>query len=81
MSLKPKKHSDIKKIKEKMKVKASKMDTLHELPPYTMIVSEGIKTEPSYLKGFVKKLMINIKISAKNRTYRFMELQEILKVY
>lgn len=56
MSLKPKKHSDIKKIKEKMKVKASKMDTLQELPPYTMIVSEGIKTEPLYLKGFVKKI-------------------------
>ena len=56
MSLKPKKHSDIKKIKEKMKVKASKMDTLYELQPYTMIVSEGIKTEPLYLKGFVRKI-------------------------
>ena len=56
MSLKPKKHSDIKKMEEKMKAKASKMDTLQELPPYTMIVSEGIKTEPLYLKGFVNKI-------------------------
>lgn len=39
-----------------MKVKASKMDTRYELPPYMMIVSEGIKTEPLYLKGFVKKI-------------------------
>lgn len=80
MSLKPKKHSDIQKMKEKMKAKASKMDTLHELPPYTMIVSEGIKTEPLYLKGFVSKINESIKISAKNRIYRFMELQEILRV-
>lgn len=50
MGLKPKKHSDIKKIKEKMKVKASKMDTLNELPAYTMIVSEGIKTEPLFTR-------------------------------
>lgn len=56
MSLKPKKHSDIKKMKEKMTVKPSKMDTLNKLPPYTMIVSEGIKTEPLYLEGFVKKI-------------------------
>ena len=56
MSLKPKKHSDLKKIKEKMNVKKSKMDTLHEFPPYTMIVSEGIKTEPLYLQGFVKRI-------------------------
>ena len=26
------------------------------LPPYTMIVSEGIKTEPIYIKGFVNKI-------------------------
>lgn len=56
MSLKPKKRSDIKKLEEKMKAKASKMDTLRELPPYTMIVSEGIKTEPLYLNGFVSKI-------------------------
>ena len=56
MSLKPKKHSDIQKLKEKMKIKASKMDTLNELPPYTMIISEGTKTEPLYLKGFVNKI-------------------------
>lgn len=32
------------------------MDTLQKLPPYTMIVSEGIKTEPLYLQGFVKRI-------------------------
>lgn len=56
MSLKPKKVSEIKKIEEKMKAKASKMDSLNKLPPYTMIVSEGIKTEPIYIQGFVNKI-------------------------
>lgn len=56
MSLKPKKVSEIKKIEQKMKAKASKMNSLNKLPPYTMIVSEGIKTEPIYIKGFVEKI-------------------------
>lgn len=56
MSLKPKKHSEIQKIKEKMATEKSKMNTKSKLPPYTMIVSEGTKTEPFYLKGFVNKI-------------------------
>lgn len=56
MSLKPKKVSEIKKIQEKMKSKASKMDSLNKLPPYTVIVSEGIKTEPIYIRGLVNKI-------------------------
>lgn len=56
MSLKPKKKSDLKKVQEKMKVKESKMNTKELLPPYTMIVSEGKKTEPIYLRGFVARI-------------------------
>lgn len=56
MSLKPKKASEIKKIEAKMKAKASKMDSLNKLPQYTMIVCEGIKTEPIYIQGFVDKI-------------------------
>lgn len=56
MSLKPKKHSDQKKIAEKMKQKKSKMNTKYQLPPYTLIVSEGVKTEPLYLEGLVNKI-------------------------
>ena len=56
MSLKPKKVSEIKKIEAKLKAKASKMDSLNKLPPYTMIVSEGVKTEPFYIQGFVDKV-------------------------
>ena len=59
MSLKPKKHSDQIKIAEKMKQKQSKMNTKYQLPPYTLIVSEGVKTEPLYLNGrkaYIKKL-------------------------
>lgn len=56
MSLKTKKVSEIKKIEAKMKTKASKMDSLNKLPPYTMIVSEGVKTEPIYIQGFVDKV-------------------------
>jgi hypothetical protein len=55
VSLKPKKKSDLKKIQNKMKLKESKMNTKQLLPPYTMIVSEGTKTEPIYLRGFVSK--------------------------
>lgn len=43
MSLKPKKHSDQKKIQAKMKQHESKMATKYQLPPYTLIVSEGIR--------------------------------------
>ena len=39
-----------------MKSKASKMDSLNKLPPYTVIVSEGIKTEPIYIRGLVNKI-------------------------
>lgn len=56
MSLKPKKKSDLKKIQNKMKLKESKMNTKQLLPPYTMIVSEGTKTEPIYLRRFVSKI-------------------------
>lgn len=56
MSLKPKKVSEIKKLEAKLKAKASKMDSLNKLPPYTMIVSEGVKTEPFYIQGFVDKV-------------------------
>lgn len=56
MSLKPKKKSEIKKIQEKMAQKQRQIEFQNQLPPYTMIVSEGIKTEPLYLNGFVKKI-------------------------
>lgn len=72
MSLKPKKHSDIQKMKAKMEVKASKMNTLNKLPPYIMIVSEGIKTEPLYLQGFVNKI---------NEKYRQISKEPHIGVY
>ena len=72
MSLKPKKHSDIQKLKEKMKVKATKMNTMNKLPEYTMIVSEGIKTEPLYLNGFVNKI---------NEKYKCISKEPHIEVY
>lgn len=39
MSLKPSKYSDIKKLEEKLKMKESNMNSKHQLPPYTLIVS------------------------------------------
>lgn len=56
MSLRPKKKSELKKIKEKMEQEQQQFEFRKQLPPYTMIVSEGIKTEPLYLNGFVKKI-------------------------
>ena len=72
MSLKPKKHSERQKLKEKMKVKASRMNTMNELPLYTMIVSEGVKTEPLYLKGFVNKI---------NEKYKYISKEPRIQVY
>lgn len=67
MSLKPKKHRDQIKIAEKMKQKQSKMNTKYQLPPYTLIVSEGIKTEPLYLNGLVDKINEQYKDIAKEK--------------
>lgn len=72
MSLKPKKKSDLKKIQDKMKLRESKMNTKELLPPYTMIVSEGIKTEPIYLRGFVSKI---------NEKYKDMVKENHIEVY
>lgn len=67
MSLKPKKHSERFKIAEKMKQKESKMDTKYQLPPYTLIVSEGVKTEPLYLNGLVDKINAQYKALVKEK--------------
>lgn len=61
MRFKEKKSGDQKKLKAKMQPKASRMGTRDMLPPYTLIVSEGTKTEPYYLQGFADKI---------NRQYR-----------
>lgn len=65
MSLKPKKHSDQIKIAQKMKQKESKMNTKYQLPPYTLVVCEGVKTEPLYLNGLVNKINQQYKSIAK----------------
>lgn len=71
MSLKPKKKSDLKKIQKKMEKKRRVQD-MDLLPPYTLIVSEGIKTEPFYLNGLVRKI---------NRKYRNLTKQNHIEVY
>lgn len=48
------------------------MNTKELLPPYTMIVSEGTKTEPIYLQGFVNKI---------NEKYKTMIKQNRIEVY
>ena len=49
-----------------MKAKTSKKEPLKKLPPYTIIVSEGIKTEPIYIKGFANKINERYKNISKN---------------
>ncbi len=55
MSLKPLKVSEQKRNQEKIntKMQKRKKELLDDLPPYMYIVSEGIKTEPNYIRGFV----------------------------
>ena len=50
-----------------MKQKQSKMNTKYQLPPYTLIVSEGVKTEPLYLNGLVNKINEQYKSIAKEK--------------
>lgn len=56
MSLKPIKASDQKKLEVIMRKKKKKTEELHQLPPYTIIFSEGIKTEPFYIQGLTTQV-------------------------
>lgn len=73
MSLKPKKVSEIKKEQAKLneKMKRKKKTLLDNIPPYTFIVSEGIKTEVAYITGFV---------SAINKKYSNFTTGDMIKV-
>ncbi len=55
MSLKPMKVSDLAKNQKRIneKLQRKKKLLLDDLPPYTVIVSEGVKTEVAYINGFV----------------------------
>ncbi len=54
MSLKPKKASELKRDQERLnnKMAKKKKNLLDKLPPYTFIISEGTKTEVTYMAGF-----------------------------
>lgn len=56
MSLKPLKASTQKKLEAAMQKKRKKIEELHKLPPYTIIFSEGIKTEPFYIQGLTRQV-------------------------
>jgi hypothetical protein len=56
MSLKPLKASEYKKLEAIMEKKRKNIEELHQLPPYTVIFSEGIKTEPFYIKGLTQQV-------------------------
>lgn len=73
MSLKPKKVSEKKREQAKLneKMKRKKKVILDDIPPYTFIVSEGIKTEVAYITGFA---------SAINEKYANFTTGEIVKI-
>ena len=56
MSNKPLKASDRNKLEYIMSKKKKKVEELQELPPYTIIFSEGIKTEPFYIRGLTQQV-------------------------
>jgi len=56
MSNKPLKASDRNKLEYIMSKKKKKVEELQELPPYTVIFSEGIKTEPFYILGLSQQV-------------------------
>ncbi len=73
MSLKPKKVSEIKKEQSKLneKMKKKKKVLLDDIPPYTFIVSEGVKTEVAYITGFA---------TAINKKYANFTTGEMIKI-
>ena len=56
MSNKPLKASTKKQLEAIMQMKQKKIEELHKLPPYTVIFSEGIKTEPLYIQGLTEQV-------------------------
>lgn len=68
MSLRPPKHSDQKKLKEAMRKKERIIEEKNKLPPHTLIICEGIKTEPYYIQGLVD--LVNEKYSEFIKTDR-----------
>ena len=58
MSLKPEKVNDARQQQQKMNVKMKKKQkpVFDKLPPYTFIVSEGTKTEVTYINGFAQAI-------------------------
>jgi hypothetical protein len=72
MSLRPPKHSDKKKLEEAMQNKQREAERINQLPPYTLIICEGVKTEPHYIQGLVN--LINAKyyrLIRNDRIYAF----------
>jgi len=79
MTLRPPKHSDQKKLDAVMQKKRREIERINQLPPYTLIISEGKKTEPIYIQGLVN--LINAKYSEVNRKYSRLFPKERIKVF
>jgi hypothetical protein len=62
MSKKPPKRGDQQALRAKMERKKRRTETAPQLPPRTMILCEGTKTEPNYLREIVAS--VNRKYSA-----------------
>ncbi len=78
MSLKPSKYSDAKKLEEKMHTRQRVFKERYKLPPPTLIISEGTKTEPNYIKGLVD--LINKKYSEINKNARH-SMKDTIKIH
>ncbi len=79
MTLRPPKHSDQKKIEAAMQKKQKEVEVTHKLPPYTLVICEGIKTEVHYIQGFIN--LINAKYSQINYKYSHLFPNEGIKVF
>ena len=73
MSLKPKKVSEIRREQAKLndKMQKKKKALLDDIPPYTFIISEGIKTEVAYITGFASVI---------NKKYENFTTGEMIKI-
>jgi hypothetical protein len=78
MSLRPAKYSEKKKLEDKMQTKRRNFERKYKLPPHTLIISEGTKTEPHYIQGLVD--LIIKKYSEINKNARH-SMKELIKIH
>jgi hypothetical protein len=79
MTLRPPKHSDKMQIEAAMQKKRKEVELTNKLPPYTLVICEGVKTEVNYIQGLIN--LINARYSEINREYSHLFPKDRIRVF